>query len=266
MKILVAIPIYYREEISLNCIMSLLDTTVVPDGLSVTVSVGINVASDDLKNILRELEAKQGYKNVRIEITDFGQNLGKPTVVNKLSEGKDFDYLVSLDGDMICVQPRWLINMISVYQSYNRNPSISATTGGMPFNPKLGALCGNQFGRSCHAIDETKPFVKIKNVGSFTIVSTLGNGGIAGGILMTDYASWNSIGGYDSKTVYGGDDGYYCGQCHGKKKIVAYVKEIGFYHPYEINKQYQDWKIRAVAMINKNGPGLKPEEMKGFFQ
>ena len=264
MNILIAIPIYAREEISLNCIKSLLETTVVPNTVNVTVSIGINKASDDLKAILMEIVQKQGYKNIHVELTNFGKNIGKPNAVNSIANGKKFDYLVSLDGDMICIQSNWLIGMLSVYEDYNKNP-IVATMNGVPFKVPMGALCGNQFGYSCHAVDLKHPQTKQIKAGSCNIVTVIGGGGIAGGVLMTDYATWMSIGGYDGKTIYGGDDGYYSAQCHLRKKLVAYVKEIGFYHPFEINKQYQDWKVRALQMITKTGPGLAREEMGGFF-
>ncbi len=266
MDILIAIPVYHREEMSLNCIMSLLDTTMVPKETNVTVVVGINVASDEFKSIMSDLAKKQVYKGIRLEVVDFGKNIGKPSVVNRITEGRKFDYLVSLDGDMICIQPYWLKGMISIYEEYNRSPSITGTIKNKSFRVPLGALCGYQFGNSCHAVDLKQPYVKQRPVGAYNIVTTLGNGGIAGGILMTDYDSWKTIGGYETSTIYGGDDGYYCGQCHNIRKLVAYVKEIGFYHPYEINKQYQDWKVRALQMINKDGPGLSKDEMKGFFK
>lgn len=166
---------------------------------------------------------------------------------------------------MICIQPDWLTAMLKIYQVYNRNPTIKARIDGNPFALPMGVLAANQFGNSCHLATKSSPDATIISLDRYTLIMGKYNTGIAGGILMTDYQSWTSIGGYDSTKIYAGDDGYYCHCCYQMNKIATYVEEIGFYHPYELNKQYVNWKKRAISEINQDGPGLLETEKKGFF-
>lgn len=261
MNVLIAIPVYKREELAYNCIMSLLNNTRVPDGINVTVMVGINEANKEFIYVMESMASN--INGMTFKVRMYTENLGKPKVVNDIAKSNKFDYLVSLDGDMICVQPDWLIGMLSVYREYNRSP-IYATVDGKRTAIPMGGLCGNQFGNSCHQLTENTANVIVKKIANHTVITSIGIGGIAGGILMCDLESWTAIGGYSSAHVYGGDDGYFFGRCYATKRLFAYTKTIGFYHPYELNKKYQDWKNRALNMIRGDGPVLTKSELKGF--
>lgn len=260
-RVLIAIPLYYREEAGYNCIMSLLKTTVVPPNVSVQVVAGINLVSEEFKDVLNSLD--KVHNGIRFDVIDYGKNLGKPAVVNDIASKYEFDYLMSLDGDMVCVNPRWLAGMLGVYTEYNKD-QICSNVNGKRFAVPLGSLCVNQLGNNVHFLFETTKGAIVRPIGPLTMITRIGSGMIAGGGLMTDRDTWKSIGGYSTKTVYGGDDGYYHGQCHARRKLSAYVKEIGFYHPFELNKKYQEWKIRAVNTFCDIPGGLDESETEGF--
>lgn len=251
MNILIAIPIYYRDELAYNCAMSLVRNTVVPNDVHVTIAFGVNKCGDELKGHLTNLSLDTTNR-VSIKFHDFNENIGKPSVVNRLSAIYQFDYLISLDGDMICIQPDWLVNLIGLYSVCEKlNPD------------KMGAMCGNQFGACCHILNEQSPSALVWKCAGFTLIGHMHNEGVAGGILMTNSRTWKTIGGYDSTKIYGGDDGYYSNRCAQIGKQVVYVKEVGFYHPFDLNKSYAAWKAGMLREIN-NGERVT-EKREGFF-
>ena len=260
-RVLIAIPLYYREEAGFNCIMSLLKTTVVPPNVSVQVVAGINLVNQEFKDVLNSLD--KVHNGIRFDVIDYGKNVGKPAVVNDIASKYEFDYLMSLDGDMVCVNPRWLAGMLGVYTEYNKDQIVS-NVNGKRFSVPMGSLCVNQLGSNCHVLLDGTPGLITRQIGPLTLMTRFGCGLIAGGGLMTDRDTWKSIGGYSTKTVYGGDDGYYHTMCHDKRKLSAYIKEISFYHPFELNRKYQEWKIRACKSFIGVEGGLDESETEGF--
>ena len=263
LRVLIAIPIYYREEAGINCILSLLKTTIIPPNVTVTVVMGINLASDEFKERVNGLDKTYAGGSMQFSVIDYGKNIGKPAVVNDIASKFPFDYLMSLDGDMICVDQKWLAGMLGMYTAYNADP-IRSHINGKHFGVPMGSLCINQLGNNVHFLFENSPGAITKKIGPLTLITRMGSGRIAGGGLMTDYRTWTTIGGYSTKVVYGGDDGYYHGECTKRRLLSAYVKEIGFYHPYEMNKEYQAWKIRAINSFCDIADGLKEGETEGF--
>lgn len=245
---------YYREEFAYNCAMSLVNTTKLPINTHVTIAFGVNKSSDELIQQLQEI-TNIGSDNLSIRLFNFNENLGKASVVNKISRMFEFDYLISMDGDMVCVQSDWLIHMIRAYSEFTHR---------FPKKP-LGALCCNQIGNCCHAIKMTDPTTMVCKLSNYTLIGNVENEGIAGGVLMTASSVWNAIGGYDDTKVYGGDDGYYCNQTLIRNHVAMYLQEVSFYHPYDVNKKYQQWKRDRLNEINDNKI-TSTEDRKGYFK
>lgn len=239
-NVLVAIPIYKRELLALNCIRSLIDVTEPDERIILKIALGINEMNSDLEQFVTH--QRDNANKFQIVVYDFKSNLGKARAINKVAslEKYKFDFIVSMDSDMICIDPKWLSKMITVYINYNKRPDIISSRG----HVKLGSLCVNQMGYNVH-LTHANP-LKVK-IGGYTIISAPGNYGIAGGVLMSDVETWNQLKGYKASKIYGSDDGHYNGDCATYNKLAGYLNEVSFYHPYEFNDEYRKWKTEIIA-------------------
>ncbi len=237
-KILIAIPAYKRESQVINCVKSLMDYTNIADGLSLTMAIAINEMNDLLRTELDEYSKTSRFP---LYLHDMGKNVGKGIAINNVASKYDFDYIISMDSDMICIDSNWLLNMVKAYIRYNRNPYRNSKKN---YEPRyLGSLCTNQRGATAHLIKKTDPKVlSIKPSPELTIVSPLDGAGVAGGVLMSDSETWKMIGGYNGGRLFAADDGHFHGDCFRYNRLVGYLDEVYFYHPYELNDDYRKWK------------------------
>lgn len=233
-------PVYKRELLVLNSLRSLLDVTEPDNRISMRIALGINEMNDELREFITH--EQENASKFPIKVYDFGDNLGKARAVNKIAalEKYQFDFIVSMDSDMICIDPHWLSKMVTVYINYNNKPEIISSRGPV----RLGSLCVNQSGYNVHMCHENPLKVKL---GKYTIISSPGNYGIAGGVLMSDVGTWRELKGYKATKVYGTDDGHYSGACAATNRLAGYLNEVSFYHPYEFNDTYRQWKNSIVA-------------------
>lgn len=231
-KVLIAMPIYKRELLALNSIRSIAEKTSI-DNIDVIFALGINEMNSELESYLTKYIDNS---HLHIVIEKFSTNLGKGGAINKLASLYDFDYIISIDSDMICIDSNWLKNMIYIYETYNKTNKIN----------KIGSLCTNQTGANCHAISYKDPNMIRTKINNFNIISHTSGSGVAGGVLMTDKDTWNSIGGYKAHRLYASDDGHYHGDCHKLNKLAGYIDEIYFFHPYEFNDDYRVWKDKLL--------------------
>lgn len=240
LNVLIAMPIYKRELLALNSIKSLLDITEPDERISVKIALGINEMNEELESFINYQQ--ENASKFQIVVHDFNSNLGKARAVNKIAslEEYKFDFIISIDSDMICVDPKWLSKMITVYINYNKKPDIVSSRGPV----LLGSLCVNQMGYNVH-LTHSNP-LKVK-LGNYTIISSPGNYGVAGGVLMSDVGTWKQLKGYKATKIYGTDDGHYNGDCATHNKLAGYLNEVSFYHPYEFNDTYRQWKNGIVA-------------------
>jgi len=245
------IPIYFREEAVKKCLLSLLRTNF--NQLEVFLCLGINGATEMFKNDFLTDYVREHDKNTfeSVRIFNFGRNIGKPKIINEMTNRcKPFDFLVSIDSDMVTVDSKWLVNFLKIFHDW---PDTNSSY------PPLGALCANQQGHNVHLVKEMESKFSV-TCGEFTLWSTPRNDGVAGGVLITPVNVWKELRGYNAHNIYASDDGHYCQDCDSHGKAMAYVEEIFFYHPMEPDKEYGKWKYRAAR--NK----LDKEERNGFFE
>ncbi len=251
MKIGIFIPIYFKEEFVKSCLESLITTD--SKGIHTNLCIGVNGATEDFKQYLKTfVQNINGKYFTEVHVFEPDSNMGKPKLVNLMSaKYNDFDYLVSIDSDMVSLDSKWLKKFLYTFDLYRGKRDI-------------GALCSQQLGNNCH-FSHLHPHEKIKVESAdkkfaTTIITNSTNTGCAGGVLMTHRSVWNLFGAYYANNLYGSDDGHYSGYCSKYNKLMGYVEEIPFWHPYEDNEEYRQWKFRAAHNI------LKPEESKGFFE
>lgn len=236
-KVLIAMPIYKREDYVLNCITSLVETTVIDERVQLTIALAVNAMNETLSNYLTEYVKTSKFK---IDIHLMDGNVGKGIAVNNVASKYKFDYLISMDSDMICIDRDWLMKMLSVYIQYDKNPAKNRDGSGR----LLGSLCTNQIGNTCHVLNLNDPStIKLNPTSNLTIITSIQGGGIAGGILMSSSKVWNDIKGYEASKLYATDDGHYHADCAKRNLLVGYVYEVKFYHPYEFAAdEYCKWK------------------------
>lgn len=240
------IPVYHREEMVKKCLDSL--TTTLFHKIDPFLCIGLNGAKSDFRESYLATYVKEHYGKTfdYIKVFDVGKNIGKPSMVNFMSSRyNDFNFLVSIDSDMVTINPRWLVDMLKIFHMYRGNKPI-------------GSLCVNQAGNNVHTVKGFTDHLSMK-VEEFTLWMTPKNYGVGGGVLMTPRDVWNHIGGYRAHNIYGSDDGHYNLDCASRGKISAYVDEIKFYHPSEESDDYSKWKLRAA----KNQ--LAEDEERGYI-
>lgn len=242
-NVLIIIPIYNREGQALNCIRSLVDTTIVSNAVNITIALAANEMNQLLRDYLTSYIPTARYK---IDVHDMGSNVGKGIAVNNVASKYAFDYLVSMDSDMICLDPNWLMKMIKAYMLYNEKPYRNSQKNNEP--RYLGSLCTNQIGMSAHLVKLGDPGTLTNHPSpELSIVTPMNGAGIAGGVLMTDSSTWKLIGGYNGSRLFAADDGHYHGDCYSKNRLVGFLHEVSFYHPHELNDQYRIWKNEMVT-------------------
>jgi hypothetical protein len=216
--------------------------------LEVFICIGLNGARQSFKDGYLTDFCKKYDKTVfaSIRIFDVGENIGKPKMINHMTQSRnDYDFVVSIDSDMIAEDRNWLVKMLIVFGNYNHTK-------------KLGALCSNQSGHNVHMVDSYQ--VIKKKVKGMTLITSPSNDGVAGGVLMTPLRVWHQLKGYRAFNLYGSDDGHYARDCFRNNYVMAYVDEISFYHPLPNDDGYAKWKSKAVS--NR----LSDEEIQGFYE
>ncbi len=243
-KINICIPVYYRDDLVKNCLECLRHTNT--NGLDVVLNIGLNgVRNSFIQDYLEPyVLSVKGSVFSDINVFDPGENIGKAKIINHMANTiNDFDYLVSIDSDMQMTDDDWLVKFVGIFED--------KTT-----SYRIGALCANQINNSFHKISD---FKKI-SIGGFSITCTPGNSGIAGGVMITDANTWNTLGGYRANKIFGDDDTIYAIECYRRGLIMGYVDEILFFHPSDTDVDYLQWKGKAKANV------LEYFETNGYYE
>lgn len=250
MEITIAMPVYQRDLLAVNAIKSLCDITLVPKGIDVTFVVAVNELKQTTVDLIKEYS--ESVTQLNLIIHQFDKNQGKAVAVNFVADTWPGDFIVTVDGDMVCIDPEWLKKMVRTYFAYNKNPMKNPRKNMKPMY--LGSLCANQLGLCGHNVKENDGYGFGYDVNGDTIITSIANGGIAGGVLMSDYQTWSDIGGYSGHRLVAADDGDYHLACWEREKIVAYMKDVYFYHPHELPSEYREWKNSFREVKNQYIP------------
>lgn len=248
MRVGLFIPIYFREDAVKACLNSLSKSDF--GGIDVFLCVGINGATEEFKKkyLKKYVKTHNGKIFSSIHVFDGNKNFGKPYLINLMSSKYgDFNYIVTIDSDMVCLDDKWLKKFLYSFDYYRGDY-------------ELGALTANQTGNNCHFVQKLKNCKKIEISKGLTLVYNDDRTGVAGGVLMARKGIWDMFGGYRAHNIYGSDDGFFALDCKKNGKIMGYIEEIEFFHPFSDNEDYSQWKLRAA----KNE--LLPGEEQGFYE
>lgn len=246
-KILAVLPLYHKEEETLDCLKAFSETNL--EGLGLSVVLAVNGASETFLDKLKGIQTgdlpgiPNGASAHMLQLPNPGKGVAVNTAVSIYAQHPDF--ILSLDSDMVPVSPLWLRILTDSYQRLVLDPSC-----------RLGALATQQVGMCCHVPVEPR-FHTYKE---FSYTFARHNQGIAGGCILTPYSVWCELGGYKAHRVYGSDDAFYMQDLHEAGYEAAIAENCVLYHPSNTDPCYADWKRRACQ------DKLTEKEMKGYFE
>jgi hypothetical protein len=240
------LPIYFREEDTNNCLDSLGKTGI--QGLSLSIVLAVNGTTESQLTQIKERVSSKGLiPGASTKITMFPGNPGKGVSVNKVVEEESkvnkFDFILSLDSDMVVTDSNWLVNLISDFHIASKYHN-------------LGALACDQSGQCCHVPDSPVTY----SYKGRDFVGSRKNQGQAGGCLLIKAEVWYLLKGYRAFRVYGSDDGHLMADMSTKGLVCLIAKGVSLYHPFQKNMEYCDWKKRACI------DALSDKEKGGFFK
>lgn len=241
------IPIYFRENLVKKCLESLLKSDF--GGIDVFLCLGINGATSEFKEYLKRYVT---YVNGRIfkhvHVFDDNKNLGKPKMVNLMAEKYNtFDYLVSMDSDIVTIDDKWLKKFLYAFDLYRGDYQLSG-------------ICAAQEGNDCNFVQTLKDCQTYEINKEMHLMYNTKCEGVAGAVLITKREIWNMFEGYGAKNIYGDDDSSYAQKSHYFRKLLPMFCEVKVYHPSENNIEYSKWKLKAA-----HGK-LEEKESSGFFE
>lgn len=245
-SILMVLPIYFREEDTNTCLDSLGITDI--QGLTLSIVLAVNGSTDNQRAHIEERVSSKGLiPGASSKIMMFPGNPGKGVSVNRVvdeeSKSHKFDFILSLDSDMVVTDSSWLINLLSDFQIASESH-------------RLGALACDQAGQCCHVPDSPVTYTYNDRI----FVGSRGNQGQAGGCLLIKAEVWYLLKGYRAFRVYGSDDGHLMADLNAKGWVCLIDKGVSLYHPFQKDMAYCDWKRRACL------DALSDKEKGGFFK
>lgn len=245
-SILMILPIYFREEDTNNCLDSLAKTDT--QGLSLTIVLAVNGSTETQLDQIKERVSSRGLiSGAPTKITMFPGNPGKGVSVNRVVEEESkehkFDFILSLDSDMVVTDSSWLVHLVSDFHLASKSHN-------------LGALACDQSGQCCHVPDSPIMY----NYNGRDFVGSRKNQGQAGGCLLIKADVWYQLKGYRAFRVYGSDDGHLMEDLNTKGWVCLIDKGVSLYHPFQNDMAYCDWKRRACV------GALTDKEKGGFFK
>jgi hypothetical protein len=217
-------------------------------GIEAFLCLGINGATKEFKDYLRNYVTyvdKRFFSSVHV--FDGDKNFGKPKIINMMAEKyNNFDYLVSMDSDMVSIDKYWLKKFLYAFDLYSGDY-------------QLAGMAAAQEGNNCHFVQDMETCQKFEINKDLHLLYTLSCVGVAGGVLISKQEIWKYFEGYGAKNIYGDDDSSFALKAKYCKKIFPVLLEVKFYHPYSDNEAYSKWKLKSAR-------GKLEEKESGFFE
>ena len=170
------------------------------------------------------------------------KNYGKAyTVNNVIFNVKEYDYIFTLDSDIILdinqpnIFERLLICSLELKRLTNGN---------------FGLITLNQLEDNCHSISNfDKNIILIDE----ELLYPSNCCGLAGGCLFIDFKEFKKINGYRLMGIYSGDDGYLMQDLFRNNKLCCMSKTISIIHPkMEQSDIYRNWKLNGVLKCQQS--------------
>lgn len=201
-------------------------------------------ATDEMwVEIERYIESRDVEGRVKSIVHRYADNYGKAYVINDLTGRylSDAEYFLTADSDILfnINQPDMIARLVEAFEHAKK----------IDLNPALIALFQEE--ANCHVLEacyQNKYYYQ----GSFEyemICHPSGEGGVAGGCLFVSSEFWNKIGGYKVLGVYAADDGNLMRDAKKSGYSFLLSNSIRCIHPFENNKEYQDWKVKTSTKI-----------------
>jgi len=265
-KILFVQPIFCPDEIrtkrNIDSILSISEYYKKYPYENIEIVFGGWTINDDYWNEVSGLIKEQ----FDVDCKRFDRNVGKATIVNDLVKGKEYDYLLTMDSDIVFSS--YVPNM------FKRLISIADKVKDIRNKP-FGLVSLNQTGQCCHLENTKENSYEFENkidkkVYTESIRWPNGPSGVAGGCLFLSKRLWDIVGGYKVFGVYAGDDAHMMLDCHVKGFSLQIIETISIIHPHDNDVEYQKWKVKVCQ--RDTGTGVKRninkqiEESENFWE
>lgn len=201
-------------------------------------------ATDEIWNEIEGyIDSRNSTCRVKSIVHRYSDNYGKAYVINDLTRRylQESEYFLTADSDIL--------------YNINQNDMISRLVEAFEYaksidlNPALIALFQEE--TNCHVLDacyQNKHYYQ----GSFDyemICHPDGEGGVAGGCIFISRKFWEKIGGYKVLGVYAADDSNLMRDAKKLGYSFLLSNSIRCIHPFENNKDYQEWKVKTSTKI-----------------
>lgn len=230
-KVNIFAPTYHRFEMTKRCLESVIPM-VESSQFDTKLFICDNNSDSEMQSWLKTLISDK----VRVIISE--RNIGKAGIINKVysSIGRDFDFIISLDSDLVFIDEGY--NFIDEMVIAKNN------------NPEFGILSTFQQNNDQHLWDGLP---RVKNTNNHSIAFGKFNS-IAGGCIILHSQLWAQLGGYSLHGgVYGFDDGLMMQSVHLSGKLTGVIKNVRLYHPHDEDDDYRDWKRANIAKRQQKG-------------
>jgi hypothetical protein len=184
-----------------------------------------------------------------VESQRFHSNLGKATIVNKLASGRDYDFMFTMDSDIVFQKfvPSMTQRLVGCAEQIEKLR-----------NKPFGLISLNQMGQCCHLENTKKNQLEfVNNIGNVQYPEKIrwpdGPSGVAGGCLFLSRQLWDKIGGYKVFGVYAGDDAHLLLDCHTKGFTLQIIDSISIVHPHDDDVEYAKWKGTVCQRDTRTG-------------
>lgn len=252
MKIGIFTPTYYRfgkTKLAIESIIKSIELSV----HEVMLHIGDN--NTDIEEMQQWLDTLTADK---IKVFKSKVNVGKAAIVNQMfneSHKEDFDYFISVDSDLVVENAEmekycWIDEMVKILEA----------------DQNIGVVSTFQDGANCHA---WQYLIKEKVVADHTI--KFGScSGIAGGCIMLRASEFVTLGGYQARDLYAGDDALLLWMVeHNLKKLPVVVMDVKLTHiPNEDTEgEYQEWKKTRMISMQQDlrGSSIPNFAGQGFY-
>jgi GT2 family glycosyltransferase len=210
------IPLYNCLPLTQAMLASLQAT--IPAGLDHEIILIDDGSTDGTRDWLRTLSAARAHSHLHVILND--RNLGYAAANNRAAAAATGDFLVLLNNDLV-LTPRWLEPMLAAHASFDSRAGIIGNVQRAVATGELdhAGILINAKGKPVHRRD-LPPFAPAVNIVP----------AVTGACLLIQRALWQTLGGFDTAFVNGGEDVDLCLRARKSGYITAVAQRSAIFH------------------------------------
>ncbi|MHA2401480.1 MAG: glycosyltransferase [Candidatus Kariarchaeaceae archaeon] len=222
---------YHRPNDFTNCVESILKNTIV--------KYHLHIIDNSQGAIDEQLNKYKNLANISVHRNDV--NIGKPKSVNdcffKISSNFN-RFFVSMDSDIV-VKKGWLLNLSRSFDFVSRSTKVGIIAPVIQNNNEETWQWQLTNGVRMHNISKLGDDSHCRGV--------FENRYTSGPVLVINRTLFDNVGGFDTKQLYGADDGILCRKSHNRGFFVGIDTNVTVMHVNnDSDKEYESWKVRNI--------------------